>query len=40
VFHDIDEPHIWHGNTLTGQETYGGLFTDAPALVDEACSSR
>ena len=34
VLHDIDEPHIWHGNTLTGQETYGGLFTDAPALFD------
>jgi type I restriction enzyme M protein len=38
VLHDIDEPHLWHGNTLTGQETYGGLFTDAPELfivVDE-----
>jgi type I restriction enzyme M protein len=34
VLHDIDEPHIWHGNTLTGQETYGGLFADAPALFD------
>ena len=34
VLHDIDEPHIWHGNTLTGQETYGGLFVDAPALFD------
>jgi len=34
VLHDIDEPHIWHGNTLTGAETYGGLFTDAPALYD------
>jgi type I restriction enzyme M protein len=34
VLHDIDEPHIWHGNTLTGQETYGGLFQDAPALFD------
>ncbi|MGH2454924.1 MAG: N-6 DNA methylase [Candidatus Limnocylindria bacterium] len=34
VLHNIDEPHIWHGNTLTGQETYGGLFTDAPALFD------
>src|SRR3989449_2885410 len=34
VLHDIDEPHIWHGNTLTGQETYGGLFQDAPAPVD------
>jgi len=34
VLHDIDEPHVWHGNTLTGQETYGGLFQDAPALFD------
>lgn len=30
----IDEPHIWHGNTLTGQEVYGGLFAGAPALFD------
>jgi len=34
VLHDIDEPRIWHGNTLTGAETYGGLFTDAPTLYD------
>ncbi len=34
VLHGIDEPHIWHGNTLTGAETYGGLFQDAPALYD------
>ena len=34
VLHNIDEPHLWHGNTLTGAETYGGLFTDAPALFD------
>lgn len=34
VLHGIDEPHIWHGNTLTGAETYGGLFTDAPPLYD------
>lgn len=34
VLHNIDEPHIWHGNTLTGAELYGGLFTDAPALYD------
>lgn len=34
VLHGIDEPHVWHGNTLTGAETYGGLFTDAPALYD------
>ncbi|MBW4567117.1 MAG: N-6 DNA methylase [Tolypothrix carrinoi HA7290-LM1] len=34
VLHGIDEPHIWHGNTLTGGETYGGLFTDAPDLYN------
>ncbi len=34
MLHGIDEPHIWHGNTLTGAETYGGLFQDAPALFD------
>ncbi|MBM3316176.1 N-6 DNA methylase, partial [candidate division WOR-3 bacterium] len=34
VLHEIDEPRIWHGNTLSGQETYGGLFAGAPALFD------
>ncbi|HEX5497871.1 MAG TPA: N-6 DNA methylase, partial [Thermomicrobiales bacterium] len=34
VLHGIDEPRIWHGNTLTGLETYGGLFRDAPAGFD------
>jgi len=34
VLHEIDEPHIWHGNTLTGLEVYGGLFSGAPALFD------
>lgn len=34
VLHNIDEPHVWHGNTLTGAETYGGLFIGAPALYD------
>ncbi len=34
VLHEIDEPHIWHGNTLTGNEVYGGLFQNAPALFD------
>jgi type I restriction enzyme M protein len=34
VLHEIDEPHLWHGNTLTGAETYGGLFADAPAMYD------
>jgi type I restriction enzyme M protein len=34
VLHGIDEPHIWYGNTLTGGETYGGLFEGAPPLYD------
>ncbi len=34
VLHGIDKPNIWHGNTLTGGETYGGLFEGAPALFD------
>jgi|SRR5690348_9122810 len=34
VLHGIDEPHIWHGNTLTGGESYGGLFRGAPSLYD------
>jgi type I restriction enzyme M protein len=34
VLQGIDEPHIWHGNTLTGLETYGGLFSGAPSLYD------
>ncbi|NOX56686.1 MAG: N-6 DNA methylase, partial [Planctomycetes bacterium] len=34
VLHGIDKPNIWHGNTLTGQEIYGGLFEDAPPQFD------
>lgn len=34
ILHGIDGPNIWHGNTLTGGETYGGLFEDAPAQFD------
>jgi len=34
ILQGIDEPHIWHGNSLTGQEVYGGLFAGAPALFD------
>ena len=34
VLHGIDEPHLWHGNTLTGGEIYGGLFNNAPGLFD------
>ncbi len=34
VLHGIDQPHIWHGNTLTQQEVYGGLFAGAPDQFD------
>jgi type I restriction enzyme M protein len=34
ILHGVDRPHIWHGNTLTGQEVYGGLWQGAPALFD------
>jgi restriction endonuclease S subunit len=26
ILHGIDRPNIWHGNALTGDEVYGGLF--------------
>ncbi|MBE3088118.1 MAG: N-6 DNA methylase [Chloroflexi bacterium] len=34
VLHGIDKPNLWHGNTLTGQESYGGLFDGAPQTFD------
>jgi type I restriction enzyme M protein len=34
VLHGIDKPNLWHGNTLTGMEIYGGLFEDAPSAFD------
>ena len=34
ILHGIDQPNLWHGNTLTGNETYGGLYQDAPSLFD------
>lgn len=34
VLHGIDKPSLWHGNTLTGMETYGGLFEGAPRTFD------
>ena len=34
VLHGIEKPNIWHGNTLTRNESYGGLFEDAPDLFD------
>ena len=34
VLHQIEKPNIWHGNTLTRNESYGGLFAGAPDLFD------
>ena len=34
ALHGIDRPNIWHGNTLTRNESYGGLFRGAPDLFD------
>jgi len=34
VLHGIDEPHIWHGNALSGVAAYGGLFQDAPQFYN------
>jgi type I restriction enzyme M protein len=34
ILHGIDQPNLWHGNTLTGGETYGGLYLGAPSLFD------
>jgi type I restriction enzyme M protein len=34
ILHGIDEPAIWHGNTLTGNEIFGGLFSEAPGKYD------
>lgn len=34
VLHGIDQPNIWHGNTLTGGVSYDGLFLEAPDQYD------
>lgn len=34
VLHGIDQPNLWHGNTLTGGITYDGLFASAPEQFD------
>ncbi|HEV2455627.1 MAG TPA: N-6 DNA methylase [Verrucomicrobiae bacterium] len=34
ILHGIDEPHIWHGNSLSGVAAYEGLFQDAPQFYD------
>lgn len=34
LLHGVDEPRLWHGDTLTGKESYGALFSGAPAQFD------
>ncbi len=34
VLHGIDHPRIWHGNTLTRQADYDGLFEGAPSFFN------
>ncbi|WP_137127944.1 N-6 DNA methylase [Roseomonas sp. HF4] len=34
VLHGIDQPNLWHGNTLSGAPTYEGLFEAAPTTFD------
>ncbi|WP_028081150.1 N-6 DNA methylase [Solimonas soli] len=34
VLHGIDQPNLWHGNSLTRRATYGALFKGAPAQFD------
>jgi type I restriction enzyme M protein len=34
VLHGIDQPNLWHGNTLTKQAFYSSLFDTAPKTFD------
>ena len=34
VLHGIDQPNLWHGNTLTKRATYAALFEQAPKTFD------
>jgi len=34
VLHGIDQPNLWHGNSLTRRATYGALFDHAPSRFD------
>ena len=34
VLHGIDQPNLWHGNTLTGDASYDELWQGAPPLFD------
>jgi type I restriction enzyme M protein len=34
VLHGIDQPNLWHGNSLTRRATYAALFDSAPKTFD------
>ena len=34
ILHGIEQPAIWHGNTLTDNEIFGGLFTSTSSKYD------
>lgn len=34
VLHGIDQPNLWHGNSLTRRATYAALFNKAPKQFD------
>ena len=34
VLHGIDQPNLWHGNTLTNSSVYDGLFQTNPEVYD------
>lgn len=34
VLHGIDQPNLWHGNSLTRRATYAALFDQAPNTFD------
>ncbi len=39
VLHGIDLPHLWHGNTLTNEPLYDGLWEGAPPQFDVILSN-
>lgn len=39
VLHGIDLPHLWHGNTLTGDALYAGLWEGAPPQFEVILSN-
>lgn len=39
VLHGIDQPNLWHGNSLTRRATYAALFDNAPKQFDVILSN-